>query len=106
MGALETVIAGEFHFDPDDVIYRNHFPGKPVVPGSLIIDAFMRVVGSAAGNRRREWAVENFRFRRFIAPGRYAFRVAGQSDGSMQCILYDGDRTVVTGKMNHSAASC
>jgi 3-hydroxyacyl-[acyl-carrier-protein] dehydratase len=102
MGAPDPVIAGEFYFDPEDVIYRDHFPGKPVVPGSLIIDAFMRVVGPAVGKRRQTWTVENFRFRHFIAPGRYAFHVAGQPDGSIRCVLSDGGRTVVTGKIKYS----
>ena len=97
MKTPESLIAGEFFFDPEDLIYQDHFPGKPVVPGSLIIEAFIRAVRSVAQGGVTGLFVENFRFRHFISPGRYAFRVTGGFTGSMQCALYDGDRTVATG---------
>jgi len=106
MGAPESIVAGEFVFDPEDLIYPDHFPGNPVVPGSLIIEAFLRVIGSAAKSRGTSWSVENFRFRRFISPGQYAFRISRNSDGSMRCALYDDGRTVVTGVLSASDAAC
>jgi 3-hydroxyacyl-[acyl-carrier-protein] dehydratase len=104
MGAHEPIIAGEFFFDPEDFIYQDHFPGNPVVPGSLIIEAFMGVVRPVVEKKWQTWSVEKFRFRHFISPGRYAFRVVGKPDGSMQCALYDGGRTVVTGDFSGSEA--
>jgi 3-hydroxyacyl-[acyl-carrier-protein] dehydratase len=106
MATPEPIVAGEFVFDPEDLIYPDHFPGNPVVPGSLIIAAFLRVVRSAAEDEGTSWSVENFRFRRFIPPGRYAFRVSGNSDGSMKCALYDDGRTVATGILSGSDAAC
>jgi 3-hydroxyacyl-[acyl-carrier-protein] dehydratase len=102
----ESVVAGEFVFDPEDLIYPDHFPGNPVVPGSLIIAAFLRVVRSMAETGGTSWSVENFRFRRFIPPGQYAFRISGYSDGTMQCALYDDGRTVVTGIFSGSDSEC
>jgi 3-hydroxyacyl-[acyl-carrier-protein] dehydratase len=104
--APESVIAGEFFFDPDDAIYADHFPGKPIVPGSLIIEAFMTVVRPVLEGRWKRFSVENFRFRRFISPGLYAFRVSAKTDELLQCALYDGGRTVVTGTLSGSDASC
>lgn len=106
MGAPEPVIAGEFFFDRQDLIYPDHFPGNPVVPGSLIIEAFARVVRSVVKNNEKQFSVENFRFRQFIPPGRYAFSVTGKSDGTMQCVLYDDDRKVVTGILTGSDCLC
>ena len=42
---------GIFHFDPDDPIYRDHFPGYPVVPGSLVVQAFLDLAGDVRGDR-------------------------------------------------------
>jgi 3-hydroxyacyl-[acyl-carrier-protein] dehydratase len=98
----ESDIAGEIFFDPQDSIYPDHFPGHPVVPGSLIIEAFIRVVGPILKDNQKSWVVENFRFRHFISPGRYAFRVSGKADGPMQCMLYDGSRVVATGILSSS----
>lgn len=106
MGTHEPIIAGEFFFDPEDLIYSDHFPGNPVVPGSLIIEAFMRVVRLKVETGGKAWSVENFRFRRFISPDRYAFRVVRVSTGAMRCVLFDGDRTVVTGILSISELSC
>jgi 3-hydroxyacyl-[acyl-carrier-protein] dehydratase len=97
MEAPDAFIAGEFFFDPEDFIFADHFPGNPVVPGSLIIEAFMRVVLPVVEEEWETLLVEDFRFRHFISPGRYAFRVTRITDGAMQCALYAGGRTVATG---------
>ena len=102
----ESVIAGEFFFDPDDAIYEDHFPGKPIVPGSLIIEAFLSVVRPVVEDHWKGFSVENFRFRRFISPGPYAFRVTGNADELLRCALYDGGRTVVTGTLACSDVLC
>lgn len=87
---------GYFYFDPDDPIYRDHFPGNPVVPGSLIIHAFMEALSKL--NRCEESrSITNFRFKQFLPPGRYAFRIEPKSDGGMACFLYDNGKAVVTG---------
>jgi 3-hydroxyacyl-[acyl-carrier-protein] dehydratase len=92
----ELTHEGHFEFDPEDPIYADHFPGNPVVPGSLIIEAFMTAAGPAMAKWRR-CLVENFRFKRFIAPGRYAFRIQSEAGGRVQCTLYDSGNAVVTG---------
>jgi 3-hydroxyacyl-[acyl-carrier-protein] dehydratase len=102
----ESDIAGEIFFDPQDAIYPDHFPGHPVVPGSLIIEAFMRVVEPVLADGGKIWSLENFRFRHFISPGRYVFRVAVNADGPMRCVLYDGSRVVATGILSNSDLSC
>lgn len=106
MEPSESDIAGEIFFDPQDGIYADHFPGHPVVPGSLIIEAFIRVVGPALKECGKRWSVENFRFRHFISPGRYVFRASGNAGGPMRCVLYDGSRVVATGIISGSEHSC
>jgi 3-hydroxyacyl-[acyl-carrier-protein] dehydratase len=106
MERSELSLDGEFFFDPCDVIYSDHFPGNPVVPGSLIIEAFITVVRPVLEERWETFSVENFRFRHFISPGIYAFRVTARADGSMQCTLYDGGRTVATGILSGVDESC
>ncbi len=88
--------SGYFHFDPQDPIYRDHFPGSPVVPGSLIIHAFIEAVGRIAADGI-PCTPAGFRFRRFITPGRYAFRIQSRPDGRRTCLLFDRDDTVAEG---------
>lgn len=96
MKAFDPMKSGYFHFDPEDPIYRDHFPGHPVVPGSLIIHAFIEAIDRCMKAEMPHVATR-FRFRRFISPGRYAFRIQRRSDGRMACQLFDKDEPVVTG---------
>ena len=87
---------GLFFFDPGDRIYRDHFPGNPVVPGSVIIHAFIRA--HARAGQERPVGVSNFRFKRFVSPGEYRYGMEGDSHG-IRCTLFDNNRAVVTGAL-------
>ena len=88
-------IKGTFYFDPKDRIYEDHFPGRAVVPGSLIVQAFLEA-GKAIGFSSAGGGVENFRFKEFVAPGTYAFSIEDMEKG-WQCRLYHEGITVVSG---------
>lgn len=87
---------GLFFFDPDDRIFRDHFPGNPVVPGSVIIHAFIRAFARAG--QERPVGVSNFRFKRFVSPGEYRYGMRGEGRG-IKCTLFDKNRAVVTGEL-------
>lgn len=80
---------GTFLFPADDPVYADHFPSAPVVPGSLIIHAFQQELArlgfAVAG-------IRNFRFRRFVAPGRYPFSLSGKVN-VVRCVLLNGGNT-------------
>lgn len=88
-------IKGTFYFDPKDRIYKDHFPGRPVVPGSLIVHAF-RKAWTEGGSGAAGCAVEDFRFKEFVAPGHYDFSMEPKGEG-MRCRLYHEGRVVVSG---------
>ena len=90
------MISGKFFFDPGEVIYADHFPGNPVVPGSVIIHAFHLAVHKHMGVDAGLMSVQGFRFRRFIAPGPYPYTLSRKED-VVACRLSDRGRTVVTG---------
>lgn len=96
---------GTFFFDPDDPIYRDHYPGRPVVPGSLIVQAFLL----AARNHTKSIdfrRVQRFRFRRFVYPGHYAYAMSPAGDGCLRCTLSSGSTPLATGTLHgHPAAS-
>ncbi len=88
---------GIFCFDISDHIYDEHFPGNPVVPGSVIVSAFLRAgeeSGFCAG------LVRDFRFKGFVAPGEHAFSIEYAGD-QMKCRLFQGNtdttKILVTG---------
>ena len=89
------ILEGVFYFHPDDGIYQDHFPGYPVVPGSLIVHAFLEAAADA-GFLPDHLAIENFRFREFLSPGHYAFRIQLDED-RLKCLLYRGEKKLVSG---------
>ncbi|MEN6318803.1 MAG: hypothetical protein ABFD82_08645 [Syntrophaceae bacterium] len=86
---------GIFYFHPDDPIYRDHFPGYPVVPGSLIVHAFLQAAEEYGFSGDR-LMIENFRFREFLTPGQYPFRVELHDD-RLNCFIYRNEKKLVTG---------
>ncbi len=90
-------IRGLFFFDPADAIYKDHFPGNPVVPGSMIINAFM-LAAEGIGGYHRACSISSFRFRRFIPPGEYAYHIEVSGD-DLKCSLFDESRIVATGTL-------
>jgi 3-hydroxyacyl-[acyl-carrier-protein] dehydratase len=95
----DSVFSGSFYFDPADPIYADHFPGCPVVPGSVIISAFLEA-GQTVRPGLRPQGVQNFKFRTFLPPGEYPFRLEIQED-RLQCRLWQQEtgnrRPLVTG---------
>lgn len=91
---MTRIMKGTIFFDPGDAIYKVHFPSRPVVPGSLIVHAFLEAVGRGLPGRR--FRVERFRFREFVTPGTYAFTLEA-SAGQFQCRLLGKGRILVTG---------
>lgn len=86
---------GVFFFHSGDSIYRTHFPGHPVVPGSLVVHAFLKAAEEADFSGE-QLVIENFRFIEFILPGRYPFRMELR-ENRMHCFISDGNKKIVTG---------
>ena len=73
---------GDMTFDPDASYFQGHFPGQPIMPGVLQIEAIAQAcalmclsaktedaTGGAASYDTILTGVENARFRRMIVPG-------------------------------------
>jgi len=86
---------GVFQFDPDDDIYHEHFPGYPVVPGSLIVHAFMKAA-EEIGFSTNPLTIQNFRFREFLRPGIHRFRIERKGN-RLHCSIIEKERKMVTG---------
>jgi len=96
----QQILSGVFYFDPEDRIYETHFPSNPVVPGSVIIHAFMKAA-EKIGLRNKPSCIENFRFKRFISPGEYTWEMEA-SDNRVSCRILENSDTAVIGKLIYS----
>ena len=102
--AAKQRYCGTFVFDPRDPVFAEHFPGNPVVPGSLIVQAFLEAVREFAIKEEYR-RVERFRFKRFIRPGQYAFSLEQVDDDCLKCTLMEGRATVATGRLLRPSGS-
>lgn len=70
-------IVARYTFRPDADFYRGHFPGNPITPGVLLIEAMAQTAGAIALNARaRERpgsvffvTIDKAKFRRPVQPG-------------------------------------
>lgn len=86
-----------FFFNPEDKIYKEHFIDNPVVPGSLIIHAFIEAA-SLMGFDKKFLLLKKFRFMKFITPGEYSYRIEDEKD-SLKCFLYIDNKIAVSGEI-------
>lgn len=92
--------SGVFEFDPEDKIYRQHFPGRPVVPGVLIIRSFIDRLGACPGPGG--FSIDHFNFNHFAGPGKYQFRIT-EKDGGYLCRMEKDGRLYAEGKVSPCA---
>jgi 3-hydroxyacyl-[acyl-carrier-protein] dehydratase len=91
----ERLIMGTVHFDTADGIYRDHFPGRPVVPGTLILQGFLTAL-AGHGPRDETLSVIKLQFKRFLAPGRYAYRIR-LTRGEARCAIFEAGAAAAVG---------
>jgi len=89
-------VSGVFFFDPRDKIYESHFPGRPVVPGSVILHAFLNILQQESMFPEKI-EIEKFRFHDFVTPGRCPFSLTIEGR-QVICVLYNGEKIAAKGK--------
>ncbi len=90
---FEKITEGKFLFDPDDNIYKDHFPSIPIVPGSIIIHAFVQVL-KKSGLEIKNFEIKKFRFKKFLNPGEFSYQVKHCSN-SHKCHIYDSQGEIL-----------
>ena len=102
MSACRDVFSGVMHFPADHPVFEDHFPGDPVVPGSLLINAFLREARRCRPDFHPA-GLGNFRFRHFVRPGSYIYMLECRRtpDGPVvRCALQDETgRRLATGEL-------
>lgn len=76
-GAMQSIAAGAapgsfraaFRFDPALALFGGHFPGRPLVPGVLEIEAVRCAVENLAQKRYNMVRVDRAKFSAAVAPG-------------------------------------
>lgn len=84
-------------FAPDDACFNGHFPGDPVVPGSLIAGLSLQAIREHLGHAG-PLRVRRFSFSRFARPGSYTLDIE-ERDGTYLCTLRGADTLFAQGRI-------
>jgi 3-hydroxyacyl-[acyl-carrier-protein] dehydratase len=53
----------------DHPAYAGHFPGQPILPGVVLLDAALRAVASSGCYAPQRWQVSAAKFQMIVRPG-------------------------------------
>jgi 3-hydroxymyristoyl/3-hydroxydecanoyl-(acyl carrier protein) dehydratase len=70
-------LVAEHYFDADDIFFDGHFPGRPIVPGVILLKWLMEAINILIGINEidktvKVYKINNVRFRKIIHPREWA----------------------------------
>jgi 3-hydroxymyristoyl/3-hydroxydecanoyl-(acyl carrier protein) dehydratase len=79
---------------------EGHFPGAPILPGVVLLDAAVRAIEEALGAAATRWRIAAVKFLSPATPGE-ALRLEHERsrNGAIRFTIVCGERTVATGQM-------
>lgn len=90
------------HFAREHPAAPGHFPGDPVVPGALLLDAVIAAI--AGGFRDAPMLIRSAKFLRIVRPGEsLALRWQKLPDGGVGFECWAEDALAVTGRLQFTA---
>lgn len=90
----------------DHPAYAGHFPGTPVLPGVVLLDATLDALEKAGKGRPGYWEVSNAKFQSAVRPGE-ALTLHHETlpNGSIRFAIRATDRAVANGLIIPSPAA-
>lgn len=82
----------------DHPAFEGHFPGRPVLPGVVLLAEALAAVASSSGTRTSEWTLEQVKFTAPVAPG--AVLGISHEDAASRTVRFEireGARVVASG---------
>ncbi|HKU90109.1 MAG TPA: hypothetical protein VJP84_09955 [Steroidobacteraceae bacterium] len=75
-----------FEVAADHPVFAGHFPGRPIVPGVMLLEWAQAEIGQAAGRAPRELRVREAKFFTPLGPGQRAqLRFEPPANGATRC---------------------
>lgn len=98
--SLPLAVAG------DHPAYAGHFPGRPILPGVVLLDAVLHALAAASGRDTATGQIRTAKFLSPVAPGE-ALRVdyAETGDGVFRFTVFTGARAVASGVFAFAAGA-
>jgi 3-hydroxyacyl-[acyl-carrier-protein] dehydratase len=101
LGETTLVIA------PDHPAFAGHFPGAPIVPGVVLLDAAVHAIcadlpgpATAEAGVKQTWQISSAKFLSPVGPGEtLTISCAASASGSTRFDISSGSRKVATGTL-------
>ena len=75
------------HIAADHPAFAGHFPGRPIVPGVVLLDEALRAIAAAEGLSATAWKLGSAKFVRPVGPGE-ALLLRWQAPGAGGAIAF------------------
>lgn len=89
----------------DHPAFAGHFPGRPIVPGVVLLDQAILFAEKLLGKADAHWQVGNAKFLSPVGPAEtLVFSLQTTPRGSIAFAVKSGDRVVASGSLTPPAA--
>jgi len=89
------------HIAADHPSFAGHFPGFPVLPGAVLLDAALRAIESARGIDVTRWQISAAKFLDAVRPGdQLVLAHDAPAAGSIRFTIHAGSRKVASGTLS------
>lgn len=93
------------NFAADHPVFAGHFPGMPIVPGVMLLDAAARAIATDCGFSGGAWQINSVKFLSPLQPDETAMlKFETQANGSVRFDIAVGERSIASGSMTLSTA--
>lgn len=90
----------------DHPAYAGHFPGAPVLPAVVLLDAVLRELGQPEGTPLPRWQIGSAKFLSAVRPGEpVSLEREPLPNGSLRFVIRAGERTVAQGLLTPSSTA-
>lgn len=88
------------HLAADHPAYAGHFPGRPILPGVVVLAEVLAAVAGATGRGVAEWSLASVKFLQPVTPGEALTLAHSATDrGGVRFEVRAGARVVASGTL-------
>lgn len=82
----------------DHPAFTGHFPGAPILPGVVLLDAVLQAVAASEQHAPHDWQVASAKFHKVVAPGE-TLRIEHEAtaNGGVKFRVLSDDQAVASG---------
>ncbi len=82
----------------DHPAFAGHFPGAPILPGVVLLDAVLQAVAASGRYATNDWQVSSAKFHKVVTPGEtLCIEHETTATGSVKFRVVSADESVASG---------